>query len=59
MLSLDAASTWNITGDSRIATLSIAPGAVIAADHPVTVTYGTLEGTLPAAKTVSFVQTIR
>ena len=55
-LSLDAASTWNVTEDSRIAVLSVAPGAVIAADHPVTVTYGALEGALPAAENVTFVQ---
>ena len=55
VLRLDVTSVWNITGDSRIAVLSIAPGAVIAADHPVTVTYGTMEGALPAAENVTFV----
>ena len=57
-LSLDAASAWTVTGDSRIARLSIAPGATVSAPGPVTVTFGGLaEGTeLPAAANVTFVQ---
>lgn len=57
-VSLDGASTWNVTGDSAVAVLSVAPGAVIAAAVPVTVKYGVLsEGTvLPAAANVTFVQ---
>ncbi len=56
-LSLDASSVWNITGNSTVATLSIAPGAMIDATEPVTVFYGTLaEGTkLPNIEHVTFV----
>lgn len=56
VLSLDAASSWTVTGDSRVAKLTVADCAVIKADTPVTVTYGTLEGTLPQAENVTFVQ---
>lgn len=58
VLSLDAASAWEITGDSKIATLSIAPGAAITASAPATVAYGALaEGTaLPVIEGVTFVQ---
>lgn len=55
-LTLDAASAWNITGDSKAAVLSVAEGAVIAAEVPVTVTYSVLEGVLPEAKNVTFLQ---
>lgn len=57
-VSLDEASGWNITGDSAVAVLSIAAGAVVTAASPVTVKYGTLaEGTvLPTAANVTFVQ---
>lgn len=57
-LALDGASSWTVTGDSKVATLSIAAGAVVAAASPVTVKYGALaEGTvLPAASGVTFVQ---
>lgn len=56
VLRMDGTSAWEITGDSRAATLSIAPGAVITAKAPVTVVYGTLEGELPTAEHVSFRQ---
>lgn len=57
-LSLDKASHWTVTGDSTVAVLDVALGAVIAADTAVTVKYGTLaEGAvLPAIQNVSFVQ---
>ena len=57
-LSLDKASHWTVTGDSTVAVLDVALGAVIAADTSVTVKYGTLaEGAvLPAIQNVSFVQ---
>lgn len=56
VLSLDNASVWNVTGDSKIATLSIAPGAGITASAPVTITYGAVEGTLPQAENITFRQ---
>lgn len=55
-LSLDATARWTVTGDSVIAELSLQPGAVIAADKPVTVKYGKLAGALPEAANVTFVQ---
>ena len=55
-LSLDQTSVWNVTGNSRIAKLSLAEGALVSATVPVTVTYGSLEGSLPAAANVTFVQ---
>ena len=57
-LGLDASSAWTVTGDSRIALLSLAPGAAVSAPSPVTVIYGALaEGTLlPQAEGVTFVQ---
>lgn len=57
-LALDAKSYWTVTGDSTVAVLDIAGGAVVAAEAPVTVKYGALaEGTvLPTAKNVTFVQ---
>ncbi len=55
-LSLDSTSVWNVTGDSKIATLSIAPGAGITASAPVTITYGAVEGTLPQAENITFRQ---
>lgn len=56
VLALDSTSVWNVAGDSRIAALSIAPGAEITASAPVTITYGTAEGTLPQAENVTFQQ---
>ena len=56
VLALDSTSVWNAAGDSRIAALSIAPGAEITASAPVTITYGTAEGTLPQAENVTFQQ---
>ena len=56
VLSLDNTSVWNVTGDSKIATLSIAPGAGITASAPVTITYGAVEGTLPQAENITFRQ---
>ena len=55
-LSLDGASRWTVTGDSRIAVLSLEAGAVICAETPVTVRCGALgEGTtLPEAEHVTF-----
>jgi hypothetical protein len=57
-LALDGTSTWTVTGDSTLATLSLAPGATISAAAPVTVTYGALEaGTvLPTVPNVTFRQ---
>lgn len=55
-LSLDSSSSWTVVDDSCVAILSIAPGAVIRAEKPITITYGTLEGTLPAAENVTFLQ---
>lgn len=57
-LSLDAASVWTVTGDSAVAVLAPAPGAVITAAAPVTVRYGALaEGAvLPTAANVTFQQ---
>lgn len=57
-VSLDEASSWNVTADSIVATLSVASGAAITAASPVTVKYGALaNGTvLPAAENVTFVQ---
>ena len=55
-LSLDSTSVWNVTGDSKIATLSIAPGAGITASAPVTIAYGAVEGTLPQAENITFRQ---
>lgn len=55
-MSLDAASQWTITGDSRVAKLTLAEGAKLHAEKPVTVTYGTLEGVLPTVENVTFVQ---
>ena len=55
-LSLDDTSVWNVTGDSRAAVLSLAPGALIAAKAPVTITYGVLEGQLPVLENVTFRQ---
>ena len=53
--SMDADSVWMVTGDSKIAALTVAEGAKIVAETPVTVTYGKLEGILPAAGNVTFV----
>lgn len=57
-LTLDGASTWNVTADSSVAVLSLAPGAVVVSSVPVTVKYGVLaEGTvLPTVANVTFVQ---
>lgn len=55
-LSLDAASQWTVTGDSKVAVLKIAAGAKITAEAPVTVVYGALEGQLPEAENVTFLQ---
>lgn len=55
-LSLDGTSRWTVTGDSVIAELSLAPGAAIAAEGPVTVRYGKLEGALPEGANVTFVR---
>ena len=55
-LSLDGASRWTVAEDSVIAELTVQPGAVIAAEGPVTVRYGKLEGALPEAANVTFVQ---
>lgn len=55
-LTLDGTSRWTVTGDSVIAELSIQPGAIIAAEGPVTVRYGKLEGALPEGANVTFVQ---
>ncbi len=56
VLTLDADAVWTVTGDSKTAVLSIAPGAAVKADAPVTVRYGTLaEGSvLPTAGNVTF-----
>lgn len=58
VISVDAASSWKIGGDSKAAVLSIAEGAKISADAPVVVTYGKLaEGTvLPEVANITFVQ---
>ncbi|MBQ9268517.1 MAG: right-handed parallel beta-helix repeat-containing protein [Oscillospiraceae bacterium] len=55
-LSVDGASAWTVTGDSRIAVLALAGS--ICAPSPVTVAYGALaEGTvLPEAENVTFLQ---
>lgn len=55
-LSLDGTSRWTVTGDSVIAELFLAPGAAIAAEDPVTVRYGKLEGALPEGANVTFVR---
>lgn len=55
-LTVDGASQWTITGDSRVAKLSIAPGAKLSASAPVTVLYGQAEGPLPQIKHVTFRQ---
>lgn len=55
-MSLDAASVWVVTGDSKVAKLTVAESAVITAEAPVTVKYGKLEGVLPEAENVTFVQ---
>ena len=57
-LTVDRDSAWTVTGDSRVAILTLEPGAAVHASAPVTVTYGALDaGTvLPAAENVTFVQ---
>lgn len=54
-LSAGDSAVWNVTGDSRVAVLEIAEDAVIHAETPVTVVYGSLAGKLPAAENVTFV----
>ena len=39
-ITLDEASSWTVTGDCVIGTIEIADGAVITAEHPVTVFFG-------------------
>ena len=56
VLSVDSASAWTVTGDSRIAVLALE--GTVCAPAPVTVAYGALaEGTvLPEAENVTFLQ---
>lgn len=56
VLTLDERASWDVTGDSTVAVLGIAPGAAVTGKG--TVRYGQLsEGTvLPAAEGVTFVQ---
>ena len=56
VLTLDETASWDVTGDSTVAVLGIAPGAAVTGKG--TVRYGQLsEGTvLPAAEGVTFVQ---
>ncbi len=53
-MSLNGKSRWTVTGDSRVAKLTLEDGAQILGTG--TVTYGTLEGQLPAGGDVTFVQ---
>jgi hypothetical protein len=42
-LALDGRSSWKVTGDTEIDTLTVASGTVISADKPVTISYLKLE----------------
>jgi hypothetical protein len=42
-LTFDGRSSWKVTGDAEIDTLTVAPGTVIDADAPVTISYLKLE----------------
>lgn len=56
VFSVDQASTWNVTGDSKVALLKVEEGAVISTAAPVTVRYGKFEGALPEIENVTFLQ---
>jgi hypothetical protein len=42
-LTFDGKSSWKVTGNTEIDTLTVAPGTVISADKPVTISYLKLE----------------